>query len=105
MPGEQKTEPPSPRRRRRARREGDHPLSPRAIGLGALGLGLLVAPFVVAALQDTTRELLSDALLPGASPDAGVLAWRVGKLVAPVLGLAAAGALLVGMAQTGGAVS
>ena len=105
MPGEQKTEPPSPRRQRRARREGDHPLSPRAIGFGALGLGLLVTPLAVAALGDSARELLLDALRPGESPDPVVLAWRVGKLVAPVLGLAAAGALLVGMAQTGGAVS
>jgi flagellar biosynthesis protein FlhB len=105
MPSEQKTEPPSPRRLRRARREGDHPLSPRAIGFGALGLSLLAAPLAIGALEDSARELLMAALRPGESPDAGALAWRVGKLVAPVLGLAAAGALLVGMAQTGGAVS
>jgi flagellar biosynthesis protein FlhB len=105
MPSEQKTEPPSPRRLRRARREGDHPLSPRAIGFGALGLGLLVAPLAIAALADSARELLMVALRPGATPDAQSLAWQVGKLVTPVLGLAAAGALLVGMAQTGGAIS
>lgn len=105
MPSEHKTEPPSPRRRRRARREGDHPLSPRAIGFGSLALGLLVTPLAIAALGDSARELLMDALRAGESPDPSALAWRVGKLVAPVLGLAAAGALLVGMAQTGGAVS
>src|SRR5690348_10165022 len=105
MASEQKTEPPSPRRLRRARREGDHPISPRAIGFGAFALALLVAPLLIAALHDSAIDLLHEALRPGAAADPSVLAWRVGKLVAPVLALAAAGALLVGMAQTGGAVS
>ena len=105
MPSEQKTEPPSPRRLRKARREGDHPISPPAIGLGALGLAVLAAPLAIAALHDGALELLSQALQPGTFPDPRALAWRVGSLAAPLLGLAAAGALLVGIAQTGGAVS
>ena len=105
MPSEQKTEPPSPRRLRRARREGDHPISPVAIGLGALALAVLAAPVALAALHQSALELLLEALRPGSVPDPGTLAWRVGRLVAPLLGLAAAGALIVGMAQTGGAVS
>lgn len=62
-------------------------------------------PLTIAALADSARELLMDAFRSVETPDASLLPWRVGKLVAPVLGLAATGALLVGMAQTGGAVS
>lgn len=105
MAGEQKTEPPTPRRRRKARRDGDHPLSRLAISVGALGLALLAAPLVLSASSESIRELLLEALRQDPVPDPRALAWRIGRLGAPLLALAAAGALLVGMAQTGGALS
>jgi flagellar biosynthesis protein FlhB len=105
MASEQRTEPPSPRRLRKARRDGDHPLSPLAIQLGALALAALAAPLALAALGAGALELLGEALRPDAAADPRALAPRVGALAAPLLGLAAAGALLAGMAQTGGALS
>ncbi|HWO11696.1 MAG TPA: EscU/YscU/HrcU family type III secretion system export apparatus switch protein [Polyangiaceae bacterium] len=105
MASEHRTEPPSPRRLRKARSEGDHPISPLAIQLGALALAVLAAPLALAALRADALELLSEALRPGAAAEPRALALRVGSLAAPLLALAAAGALLVGLAQTGGAMS
>lgn len=105
MPDDRKTEEPTPRRLRRARLEGDHPTSRVSIGFGALVGVVALAPLTLQALVQNTVEGLTQALRAGAAPDIGQLPLRVAGLVAPPLGAAALGALLLGFAQTGGVLS
>lgn len=105
MPSDRKTEEPTPRRLRKARRDGDHPMSRALLGFGALGVVLVFAPLVLEALFASARSALLDALRPGATPVATTLASRVGLLAAPLLAAAAVGALVTGLWQTGGVLS
>ena len=106
MPSDRKTEPATPRRLRRARRDGDHPVSRAVIGFGALAVTLVFAPLVLEALYASTHAALLDALRPGsAPPSARDLALRVAALASPLLGGAALGALVTGIWQTGGVLS
>lgn len=105
MANERKTEEPTPRRLRKARLDGDHPTSRLLIGFGALGGTLAVAPFVLEALVRNTLEGLSRATRVGFALDTRGLALQVGALVAPPLAAAAIGALVFGIAQTGGVLS
>lgn len=105
MSNDRRTEPATPRRLRRARREGDHPVSRTLIGFGAF-LGVVVfAPLAFDALHAEALRLLYEALRPGAEARVGGLALRVAWLVSPLVGTAALGALVLGMWQTGGVVS
>ncbi len=105
MPSDRKTEEPTPRRLRKARREGDHPVSRALVAFGALGIVLVLAPLVLEALFVSAHAALLDALTPGASPAVTTLASRVGLLGAPLLAAAAVGALVTGLWQTGGVLS
>lgn len=105
MPGDHKTEPPTAARLRRARREGDHPVSAALIAVGALAAFSIFAAFAFEALLAAAAQLLGVALAGDARSGADGLALRVAELVAPVLGVAAIGALVMGLWQTGGAVS
>jgi flagellar biosynthesis protein FlhB len=105
MPSERKTEPPTARRLRRARREGDHPLSSALVALGSLACAALLLPSACRWLVDSTRELLYQSLQPGAEADLRGLVWRVAGLVSLVLGPAALAALAVGLGQTGAGLS
>lgn len=102
MPSQRKTEPPTRRRLRRARREGDVPVSERLIGTAALLGAALVLPWLAAQLVRHTGELLELGLRGASSLDA--LPSRVIRLVGPLLGAAALAALGAGLAQTGGAL-
>lgn len=101
-----KTEEPSPRRLRKARDEGDSPIS-QALGQGA---GLLVALFLVPlALGSTARRAaeLYRAALAGSSPESApaLLAIDVVALSAPLLAAVAFVAVAVGIVQTEGTVT
>jgi flagellar biosynthesis protein FlhB len=104
MPGDRTTEKPTARRLRKARRDGDHPVSRVLIRFGALALLTVFAPFVLQALFESARQGLGDAL-SGVAPRASRLAFRVGVLAGPLLGAAALGAWVVGVWQTGGVLS
>jgi len=103
--GDRKTEPPTARRLRRARREGDHPLSSELVSLAGLAGAALVLPFTLRSLTRQTHELLELALRTNAEPAVAGLAHRVIGLVAPVVGVAALAALGAGLWQTGGTIS
>jgi flagellar biosynthesis protein FlhB len=106
MPSDRKTEPPTPRRLRKARRDGDHPVSRAVIGSGALAVTLVFAPLALEALYSSSHAALLDALRPGAAtPAASSLALRVAAHTIPLLGGAALGALVTGIWQTGGVLS
>lgn len=104
MPSDRRTEKPTQRRLRRARRDGDHPVSRALVGFGALGLIMVFAPFALQALFENARQGL-EAALAGVAPGASGLALRVGVLAGPLLGVAALGAWVVGVWQTGGVLS
>ena len=106
MSSDRKTEPPTPRRLRKARRDGDHPVSRAVIGFGALSVTLVFAPLVLAALYAHSHDALLEALRPGSvPPTANRLALRVVALASPLLGGAALGGLITGLWQTGGVLS
>src|SRR5262245_16297763 len=87
MPSDRKTEPPTPRRLRKARRDGDHPVSRAVIGLGALAVTLVFAPLVLEALYVSAHDALLAALRPGSTPPpASSLALRVAAGAAPAVG-------------------
>lgn len=105
MSSDRRTEPPSPRRLRRARQRGDHPVSRALIGACALAAALVVLPHAVEALSRHSTELLLSALRQGPPPAVHELAWRVTALAAPPLAAAALAALAVGLWQTQGVLS
>lgn len=106
MPSDHKTEPPTARRLRKARREGDHPISPALVGFGGLAVTLVFAPVALEALYAFAYESLLHALRAGvAAPPVSSLALRVAALASPLLGGAALGALVTGIWQTGGVLS
>lgn len=101
--------PPSPRRLRQARRRGDVPVSRALVGLGATTLGLAALLALLPSLAREEAAELRRALITavsGAEParldlTLGALA-RVGRLAAWPALAACAGALLVGVVQSGG---
>jgi type III secretion protein U len=100
------TEEPTPRRLRKAREEGDSPVS-QALGQGA---GLLLALFLVPLALGATAFRAADlyrAALAGLPPDSApaLLAIDVVTLSAPLLAAVAFVSIAVGIVQTEGAVS
>lgn len=98
-----KTEQPTPRRLRRARQEGDSPVSSTLVQAGTFVVVLALVPSVLSSATTVVRGLLERALTQGE------LAFSAPALVALVAGLSlpivAAGALTaaaLGAAQTGG---
>jgi flagellar biosynthesis protein FlhB len=115
MANEQRTEAPTARRLRRARREGDHPVSAVLVSLGALGVAALLLPSAIELLVAQTRASLQQSLqLHAAAPPGGLPSGAAGlpetarsviELVALLLGPAALAALVVGFWQTGAGLS
>lgn len=97
-----KTEEPTPRRLRKARDEGDSAVS-AAIGQ-SLGFALVLAllPGLLATITVGVGAALRAAITTGQA-DLGTAVWLWLALSAPVLGVAAAAAALLGVVQTGGA--
>src|ERR1051325_8065990 len=101
-----KTEEPTPRRLRRARQEGDAPVShalTQALGLLA---AVLLAPAALGACAARAAELLRGALsgAPNTAPER-TLALDVLSLSVPLLLAVAVTAVAVGLVQTQGVVS
>jgi type III secretion protein U len=101
--------PPSPRRLRESRRRGEIPVSRALVGLGAtvLGLAALGALLPGVAREEAgalRRALLAAVVETDAAPlDLALSALaRVGRLTVAPAAAACAGALLAGLAQTGG---
>ncbi len=101
-----KTEQPTPRRLRKARQEGDSPVSAALVtSVGFIGT-LALAPAALEALVGRTGVLIRSALTEGLPPSpAALLAREVLWLSVPMLAAGAFGASLVGLLQTGGIVA
>jgi flagellar biosynthesis protein FlhB len=101
-----KTEQPTPRRLRKAREQGDSPVSGALMQAVGFLAALALAPAAVAATAVHASELLRAAIERGEAPaSVSRLALVTAGLVLPLVG---AGALLVaaaGFVQTGGAVA
>jgi flagellar biosynthesis protein FlhB len=113
MAGEQRTEPPTARRLRRARSEGDHPVSRVLVSFAAMAAATLLLPSVLDLLVRRARALLQQSLRLAGSSGAEALARdglsaagiSVVQLVTLLLGPAALAALVVGLWQTGAGLS
>ncbi|HEY3498132.1 MAG TPA: EscU/YscU/HrcU family type III secretion system export apparatus switch protein, partial [Polyangiaceae bacterium] len=101
-----KTEEPTPRRLKKAREQGDSPIS-HAFGASAgLFAALLLIPGALAATAARAAELLRAALAPGAKePPASPVLLDLLALSAPLLLAVAFATAAVGLVQTQGIVS
>lgn len=106
-----KTEKPTPRRLKKARAEGDLPFSNFFLVCGSLSLGLAILPKMLAAGLSVWREELILAVQFQGDPQklftglGARLAKDVLLLTLPILLLAAAATVLVGLGQTGGNIA
>lgn len=101
-----KTEQPTPRRLRKAREQGDSPVSSAFVSATGFLLPLVLVPAVAAATAARSAELLRSAA-QGGDPfaAAGRLAFDVLSLSIPIALAAAAGAAAAGLVQTQGQVT
>src|SRR5688572_21424915 len=104
MPSARGTEAPTARRLRRARAEGDHPISRGLLALGAVAGAALLLPFTVHGLLGDARALLQLALHDPSQADPMLLARLVSWRVVPLVLASAFGALCIGLWQTGATV-
>ena len=101
-----KTEQPTPRRLRKARQQGDSPVSGALIQAAAFVVALALVPVVVERTIAHAAALLRAAIDRGSAPlDSVGLSLTVVVLVVPVVGAAALVAAAVGLVQTGGGVA
>jgi len=104
----QKSEEPTPRRLRRARAEGDSPVS-AALGQSVgLMVGVLLVPGALVATAAYARARWTSTLAPGAALPTGAvesLPLEVATLCAPLLLAVGATSLAFAWVQTGGVVS
>lgn len=102
----EKTEDPTPRRLKRARSEGDSPVSAALTQALSFVVALTLLPGAVAASFAHTKSLLLKALAqPVADFRASIAIREVLLLTLPMLLAAAAAAVFVGFVQTGGVLS
>lgn len=98
-----KTEQPTARRLRRAREQGDSPLSGALVQSVAFTVALALAPAAVAALADRAGELLRAAITRPDDPLSSLdVALAVVVVSGPLLLGVAVAAVLAGSVQTGG---
>lgn len=101
-----KTEPPTPRRLRRARQEGDSAVSGALIQAGVFVVVLALVPSVLSSAVPVVRELLERALAESdAAFSAPGLVAIVTALSLPIVAAGALTAAALGAMQTGGAFS
>jgi type III secretion protein U len=101
----EKTEQPTARRLRRAREQGDSPVSAAFVTGVAFLAPLLLVPAALAATAARAAELVRAAKESDAFTGAARLAWEVAVLSLPVAAAAAAGAVAAGLVQTQGHVT
>ncbi len=101
-----KTEEPTPRKLRKAREEGDSPVS-AAVGQGLAFVGAFaLAPAAIAALTARVTALIHSALAGAQEPiNARMIAIDVVVLAAPLVGAAALLSAASGFVQTGGIIA
>jgi flagellar biosynthesis protein FlhB len=101
-----KTEQPTPRRLRKAREQGDGPVSSAFVSSVAFLLPLVLVPAVAEATAARASELVrAAAQRPDAFAGARGLALDVAALSIPIVAAAALGAVAAGLVQTQGHVS
>ena len=100
-----KTEPPTARRLRKAREQGDSPVSAAFVTSVAFLVPLLLVPAVAAATAARATELVQTASEIHPVAGAADLAWDVAVLSLPIAAAAALGAAAAGLVQTQGTVS
>src|SRR5262245_46277529 len=101
-----KSEQPTKRRLRKAREQGDNPVSSAFVSAVSFLLPLLLVPAVAAATAARAAELVRSAV-SGGDPflAAGRLAFDVAFLSIPIALAAAMGAVAAGLVQTQGQVT
>jgi flagellar biosynthesis protein FlhB len=103
---DERTEAPTARRRSRARREGDHPVSGVLVGLGGLAVATLLLPSAIELLVQRARALLEQSLQTStAASGLSAAGLSLVQLVALLLAPAALAALVLGLWQTGAGLS
>ncbi|MEB2313422.1 MAG: EscU/YscU/HrcU family type III secretion system export apparatus switch protein [Sorangiineae bacterium] len=101
-----KTEEPTPQRLRRAREEGDVPVSGALMQAVSFLVALALAPAAVASLVGRSSELIRAAIAHPHEPLSSVaIAREVVSLLAPLLLAAGAAAAALGFVQSGGVIS
>ncbi|MBN1609675.1 MAG: EscU/YscU/HrcU family type III secretion system export apparatus switch protein [Polyangiaceae bacterium] len=100
-----KTEQPTPRRLRKAREQGDSPISSVLVQASSFVVVLALTPAALKALAAEVVALLQKALQEHAAAPPLVLVQGVCRLVVPLLGAGAVTSALVGLVQTGGVIA
>jgi flagellar biosynthesis protein FlhB len=102
----EKTEHPTPRRLKRAREQGDSPVSGALVQAAAFVAALMLAPAAIAAIASRMRELVLRSLgSPELTFSAASMATEVLVLSVPVVLAAAVAAAAIGLVQTGGVIA
>jgi flagellar biosynthetic protein FlhB len=108
MPADERTEPPTPKRRREARRRGQVARSPEVASFLALGAFSFLAPSLLGDAASRAEALFSFALRQAADPTPAVATRVLGTgleqvagIVLPLAGLLGGTGILVQLAQTG----
>ncbi len=99
------TEAPTARRLRRARAEGDHPISRGLVAFGAVAGAALLLPLTVRGLLADANELFELALHEPSQANPMLLAQLVLWRAVPLVLASAFGALCLGLWQTGATVT
>ena len=104
----EKTEEPTPRRLRKARQDGDSPVSAVLVQTAAFIVTLALAPAALGAAAARSGELLAGLVRdPALAPQlaSAALPFEVLRLTLPLVAAAAFAAAILGFVQTGGVVS
>jgi flagellar biosynthesis protein FlhB len=100
-----KTEQPTPRRLRKAREQGDSPISSVLVQASSFIVVMALTPAALTALAAEAVALVRNALEEHAAAPPLVLVHAVCRLVIPLLGAGAVISALVGLVQSGGVLS
>ena len=104
----EKTEQPTPQRLRKARQDGDSPVSSVLVQTAAFIVVLALAPAALGAAAGRATQLLVALLQePSVAPEvaARALPWEVLRLTLPLIAAAAFGAGALAFVQTGGIIA
>jgi flagellar biosynthesis protein FlhB len=100
-----KTEQPTPRRLRKAREQGDSPISAVLVQACSFIVVLALTPAALGVLTAQAVDLLRTALEQHTAASPRMLVQVVCRPLVPLLGAGAATCALVGLVQTGGVIS
>lgn len=100
-----KTEKPTPRRLRRAREQGDSPVSSVLVQACSFIVVLALTPAALTALVARSTQLVHAALEQRSAAVPAALVQDVCRVLLPLLAAAAVASAVVGLVQTGGVIS